>query len=153
MINIIVAVGQGGVIGYQNRLLWHISEDLKHFKSLTMGHPIIMGRKTFESLGRALPARPNIVVSHQSDMKLPGVEVVGSIEQALELCQDQEQIFIIGGGEIYRQTLPMADKIYMTKVEQNHEGDTFFPELSPEQWVQTENQAHDGFTFVEYSRR
>ncbi len=126
--NIIVAVAENNVIGCHNKLIWHISEDLKRFKRLTTGHPIIMGRKTYDSIGRALPNRLNVVISRNADLKIEGCEVVGSLDEALKLTEGQDP-FVIGGGEIYRQALPLATKLYLTKVYQSPEGDTHFPEI------------------------
>lgn len=153
MINIIVAVGSNGVIGCHNKLLWHISEDLKNFKRITTGHPVVMGRKTFESLGRALPGRRNIVISRQSDLQLEGAEVVGSLNEAVGLFSAEDEVFIIGGGQIYAQAMALADKIYITEVEQAPDGDTFFPAINAETWREVFREKHDGFSFVEYLRR
>lgn len=153
MISIIVAVASNGVIGCHNRLIWHISEDLKRFKALTIGHPIVMGRKTYESIGRPLPGRLNIVVSRQNDLRIEGVEVVGSIEDAVKRAGVADEIFVIGGGEIYRQALPLADKLYMTRVEQSPSGDTFFPPISPAEWREAKREKHDGFEFIDYERK
>lgn len=153
MISIIVAVASNGVIGCHNRLIWHISEDLKRFKALTTGHPIVMGRKTYESIGRPLPGRLNIVVSRQNDLRIEGVEVVGSIEDAVKRAGVADEIFVIGGGEIYRQALPIADKLYMTRVEQSPGGDTFFPAISPAEWCEVAREKHDGFEFIDYERK
>lgn len=135
MISIIVAVAQNGVIGGNNSLLWHISEDLKRFKTITSGCTVIMGRKTFESLGRPLPNRRNVVISRNDALQIDGVEVVGSLEEALSLsnCEEQE-VFIIGGGEIYRQAMEIADRLYITIVYRDYEGDTTFPEIGETEW-------------------
>ncbi len=132
MISIIVAVGNKGAIGFENQLLWHISADLKRFKAITTGHAIIMGRKTFESIGRPLPNRQNIVISH-NPINTPGVWHASSLEEALRMTQNEE-VFVIGGGEIYRQALSLANKIYLTRVWQDYNADTFFPEIGMEQW-------------------
>lgn len=137
-ISIIVAVGKNNcAIGKAGALLWRIPDDLKRFKTLTTGHPIIMGRKTFDSIGKALPNRTNIVVTRNTDVKPDGVVIAVSFEEALRLAQTLAQgdnknpeIFIIGGGEIYRQALPLADKLYLTLVESDAEGDVFFPDWS-----------------------
>lgn len=133
MISIIVAVAENGVIGDKNQLLWHISEDLKHFKTVTTGHPVVMGRKTFESLGRPLPARTNVVVSRQG-LKIEGCTVVPSLEDALELFPVEEEVFVIGGAQIYEQALPVAEKLYLTRVFHSYEGDTRFPEWDESEW-------------------
>lgn len=133
MINIIVAVAENGVIGDRNALLWHISEDLKHFKALTTGHPVVMGRKTFESLGRPLPNRTNVVITRQA-IDLPGCTVVHSLEEALALFPTDEQVFVIGGAQIYAQALPLADRFYLTRVMHTYEGDTRFPAWDETAW-------------------
>ncbi len=137
-LSIVVAVSENNAIGKNNELLWHLPADLKHFKNTTTGHTIIMGRKTFDSIGRALPNRRNIVITRQAAMQVEGVEFVNSLNEALELCKDKEQAFIIGGGEIYRQALPFCDKIYLTRVHQYFDGDAFFPELDEDNWQETE---------------
>ncbi len=152
MINIIVAVAENNVIGCHNKLIWHISEDLKRFKSLTIGHPIIMGRKTYESIGRPLPGRLNVVITRSSDLVIEGVSVVGSLAEAIELTKDSEP-FIIGGGEIYAQSLPLADRLYITRVHQSPEGDTYFPELDPSEWRETLREEREGYTFIDYERK
>lgn len=136
-LNIIVAVAENGVIGGSNTLLWHISEDLRRFKQLTTGHPVIMGRKTYLSIGRPLPNRRNIVISRQSDLQIEGCEVFSSLEAAIEACRANgvEQAFVIGGGEVYRQALPLADRIHYTRVCHPYEGDTTFPALDPAEWT------------------
>ncbi|MEG1670387.1 MAG: dihydrofolate reductase [Mucinivorans sp.] len=153
MISIIVAIATNGVIGCHNRLIWHISEDLKRFKSLTMGHPIVMGRKTFASIGRALPGRQNIVISRDKALKIDGVDVVASMEEAIKIASTDGEIFIIGGGEIYHLALPLASKLYVTQVKQSPQGDTFFPEIDENEWLETHREEHEGFAFIDYSRR
>lgn len=128
MIKIIVAISKNRVIGDSNRLIWHLPADLKRFKEVTTGHPIVMGRKTYESIGRPLPNRRNIIITRDQNYDIEGCEVVNSIDEALLLTASD--CFIIGGGEIYKQTLNIADQIYMTVVEEEFEGDTTFPELS-----------------------
>lgn len=137
MVSIIAAVARGGVIGGGNALLWHISEDLKHFKAVTLGHPVVMGRKTFQSLGRPLPGRTNVVVTRDASFRPEGVTVVGSPEQALAMFDPRTEVFIIGGGQIYAQCMPLADRLYLTSVEADFEGDTFFPEIDERQWRMT----------------
>lgn len=136
MITIIVAITKDYAIGDKGNLLFHISEDLKRFKSLTMGHPIIMGRKTFESFPKgALPGRRNIVVTRNTSYNADGIETASSLEDAIALCGQDEQIFIIGGGEIYRQALPIADTLELTVIDtEKPEADTRFPVLNPSEW-------------------
>jgi len=132
--SIIVAVAENNVIGKDNALLWHISDDLKNFKKITENHSVIMGRKTYFSLPfRPLKNRRNIVISN-SLPQIEGAEVVKSIEEAFELCKNESEVFVIGGGAIYRQTIDFADKIYLTKVYANFNGDTFFPEIDEKIW-------------------
>lgn len=131
-INIIVAVGNGGAIGHSGKLSFYIPADLKRFKDLTMGHPIIMGRLTFDSLPKgALPGRRNIVITRNPDWSAPNVETASSLEDAIRMTGDDA--FIIGGGQVYRQALPIADKLYITRIyEDDPEADTFFPDITPE---------------------
>jgi len=128
-ISIIAAVAANLAIGKNNQLLWHLPEDLKRFKQLTTGHAVVMGQKTYESLGRPLPDRTNIVITLDKAYKAKGCIIVHSIEEALKEAKkvESEEIFIIGGGSIYRQFLPLADKLYITRVEKNFDADTFFP--------------------------
>lgn len=143
MISVIVAVAQNGVIGGGNTLLWHISEDLRRFKSITMGHPVIMGRRTFESVGRPLPGRTNVVVSRREDYTPEGVTVVRSLEEAFALFPQEEEIFVTGGGQIYAQAMPLADKLYLTTVEKNYDGDTRFPDWNRDEWRQVSCERHE----------
>ena len=137
MINIIVAMAKNRVIGKNNELLWHIPEDLKRFKRLTIGHAVIMGRKTFESvlkrLGKPLPERLNIVLTRDASYQREGCQVAQSIEKALELASGKE-VFIIGGAEVYAQALPKAERLYVTLIEHEYEGDVSFPQISAEEW-------------------
>ncbi|MDX5345802.1 MAG: dihydrofolate reductase [Hymenobacteraceae bacterium] len=141
MIAIVVATAENNAIGKNNELLWHLPADLKHFKQLTTGHPIIMGRKTFESIGKPLPNRTSIIVTRQADYKQENCVVVQDVKSALEKAQElDEQVFIIGGGEIYKEMLPFTDTIYLTKVHDTFDADTFFPELNPDNWQETERE-------------
>ncbi len=156
MINLIVAIAQNGVIGGDNRLLWHISEDLKNFKRITSGHPVIMGRKTFESLGRPLPNRTNVVITRQN-IEIEGCIVVHSLKEALRLFTAEQQIFIIGGAEIYREGLEIAHKLYITRVHHDYQGDTYFPAYADTDWELTHSEHFERgekyefpFTFEEY---
>lgn len=133
-ISIIVAASANNVIGVGGGLPWHLPEDLKRFKEVTMGKPMIMGRATYDSIGRALPGRTSIVVTRQADFEAEGCIVVDSIDAAMEAAGDVEEIMVIGGGEIYRQVLPHADRIYMTRLQAELEGDTRFPELDMDEW-------------------
>lgn len=160
MISVIVAIANDGVIGAGNDLIWHIPEDLKRFKAITSGHPVIMGRKTFESLGRPLPNRTNVVITRNRDYCPEGVVMAGSLEEALALFPAEEEVFIIGGGEIYRQSMPLADKFYITEVHADYEGDTYFPEWDRAEWDEIFSENHRSgekydkpFTFKEYVRK
>ena len=133
MLSIIVAVAQNGVIGDKNSLLWHISEDLKYFKSLTSGHPVLMGRKTYESIGRPLPNRTNVVISRQ-EIEIPGCRVVHSFEEAIGLFPAEEELFVIGGAQIYAEALPHAGRLYLTRIFHDYEGDTHFPSWCEDEW-------------------
>ena len=157
MISIIVAVAQNGVIGGGNQLLWHISEDLQRFKRITSGHPVIMGRKTFESLGRPLPNRHNVVITRRKDYTPDGVTVVGSLDEALSLFPEEQEVFITGGGEIYRQAMPVADKLYLTIVCRDYEGDTHFPAIDQAVWKKVFSERHENgknypypFEYIDY---
>ena len=136
-LSIIVAVASDGAIGRANDLLWHLPADLKRFKELTTGHTILMGRKTFESLPRGpLPNRRNIIISRSLPAQ-PGAEVYPTIQQAMEACASDEEVFIIGGGEIYRQLLPNTEQIYLTRVQASFpDAEVFFPELDPIEWIE-----------------
>ena len=126
-IALIVAAARNGVIGGGNKMLWRVPEDFAHFKRTTMGHPIVMGRKTWESIGRPLPGRRNVVVTRNADYRAEGAEVVPSLEEAFRTLADTDTVFVIGGGEIYRQALPSADVVWLTKIDADFEGDTTFP--------------------------
>ena len=134
-ISIIVAISKNNAIGKNNNLLWHISDDLKRFKKLTTGHTIIMGKKTFDSLPNgALTNRTNIVITHNKDIKIPGCIMAYSINDAIEKCNNDDEIFVVGGGSIYKQFLKFANKIYLTIVQENFDADTFFPEINFNEW-------------------
>lgn len=127
--SIIVAVAKNGVIGKNNQLPWQLSEDLKYFKATTMGHPILMGRKTYESIGRPLPGRENIILTRQKDLHINDVKMIHNLE---DLAQYDQEIFIIGGSEIYQNCLPLVNRIYLTKILLDYEGDVYFPLLDIE---------------------
>lgn len=149
IISIIVAVSTNGIIGKDNGLLWKQSADLKRFKQLTSGHSIIMGRKTYDSIGKPLPNRRNIILTHQQHLAIPGCEVVNSIDEAIALCKDEEEVFIIGGGDIYKQFLVCTNRIYLTRIHHSFPGgDTFFPELHF--WGETEREDFEADDKNEY---
>jgi len=136
-ISIIVAMAENRAIGKDNQLLWHISADLKRFKKITMGHPIIMGRKTFESIGKVLPGRQNIIITNQKDYPVEGGSVCHNAEAALQCCDNAEEVFIIGGAQIYQMFLTRTDRIYLTLIHQTYpDADTFFPEYNAENFQQ-----------------
>ena len=145
MLALIVAVSDNGVIGKDNELPWRLPNDLKHFKALTLGHPVLMGRRTYESIGRALPGRANIVVTRQTDWAAPGVEVFNSVPAALARAQALDgTACVIGGGEIYAQTLALADVVYLTEVHTVVEnGTAFFPALPPTEWHEESRERHE----------
>lgn len=158
MISIIVAIAQNGVIGGENSLLWHISEDLQRFKRITGGHTVVMGRKTYESIGRPLPNRTNVVITRQTDYKAEGCTIVNSLEAAIEMSG--EEVFIIGGGEIYARAMPLADRFYLTRVCADYEGDVSFPEWNAAEWDLVDSERHERgeafphpFEFLTYDRK
>ncbi|HEY5689116.1 MAG TPA: dihydrofolate reductase [Yeosuana sp.] len=158
---IIVAVAENNAIGKDNQLLWHLSADLKRFKTLTSGHHIIMGRKTFESFPKPLPNRTHVVITKQADYKVPhGVIVVNSLKDALEVAKEDTQAFIIGGGEIYNQSLEVVNKIELTRVHHDFEADTFFPKIDDSIWKETSKVYHQkddknefDYSFISYTRK
>ena len=141
-ITLIAAVSENNALGKNNQLIWHLSEDLKRFKRLTQGHSIIMGRKTFESMPKALPNRKNIILTRNKGYKVQNAWVVHTIEEALKLTEGDSQPFIIGGGEIYKLFLYHADSIELTRVHRNFEADTFFPEIDYKNWELVEEEKH-----------
>ena len=158
-VSLICAASQNGVIGRDNRLPWRLPADLAHFKRLTTGHHILMGRKTWESIGKPLPNRANIIITRQAKFQAEGCLVAHSLEKALALCSDDEEIFVIGGAEIYRQVLPVANKIYLTRIRQDFEGDTFLFEIDLSVWQETfrENFLPDeknkyAYSFIAYKK-
>ena len=160
MVTIIAAVGRNRALGKDNDLIWHLPADLRRFKSLTRGHHVIMGRKTFESLGKPLPNRTNIIVSRNPDYRAEGCIVVNSLEKALEIAQTDPKPFILGGAEIYKQALSFADQMDLTYVHEDFEADAFFPQFDPQEWEMTgredfykdEEHAYD-YSFVQYKKR
>ncbi len=156
-ISIIAAMAKNRVIGCNNTLPWHLPEDLKHFRQLTMGHPILMGRKTFESIGKPLPGRTSIVITRSSGFDFPGVKAASSIPEAIALCGDSDEIFFIGGGELYRQAIGLANRIYLTEIQGDFYGDAHFPEIDSGKWREISREKHAlesgmAFHFVVYDR-
>jgi dihydrofolate reductase len=159
-ITLVVAVAENGVIGAGGRLPWHLPADLKHFKAITLGKPIVMGRRTWESIGRPLPERRNIVVSGQPDLVIPGCEVVATLDDAIRLCAGSPELMVIGGAQIYEQALPLASRIELTRVHSPFDGDTFFPALDLDVWREVEIEEHApddrnayAYSFVVLKRR
>ena len=150
-ITLIASVAENGIIGGDGALAWRNSEDLRRFKKLTVGHPVLMGRRTFESIGRSLPGRRNIVISRSPGWSSDGVEVADSVDQALSMAGNDA--FIIGGGEIYAQTIDLADRLEITHIELDLPGDTHFPGIAPATWERIRVDHRDGFSFVTYRRR
>jgi len=143
-VSIIAAVADNNAIGKGNNLLWHLPDDMKFFRKQTIDHHIIMGRKTFESIGggKPLPRRTSVIISRQDDYKAEGCWIAPSLDTALEMCPEDEEVFVIGGGEVYKQALEFADKLYLTKVSGSFEGDVFFPEIDLDQWKQVFSETH-----------
>ena len=152
MISLIAAVAKNNVIGKNNDLPWRIPEDFQYFRKMTSGKTILMGRKTFESLGKPLPNRKHLVITRQPNYSVPeGVEVYQTIDKAL-VAHPNEDIMVIGGGEIYHQTIEQADTLYITHVDREAEGDTVFPEIDTAKWRETWREEHEGFAFVKYEK-
>lgn len=158
VLSLIAAMDRRRLIGRDNALPWRLPEDLRHFKATTLGKPVIMGRKTWESLGRPLPGRRNIVVSRNPGYAAAGAEVAASLAAALQLIRDDGEAFVIGGGELYRQALPLAQRMYLTEIDAAFEGDAWFPEFSADEWLEASREPQVGtdglpFAFVRYERR
>ena len=147
-IALVVAVAENGVIGWQGGLAWHQSSDLKFFRKVTMNKPLIMGRKTFESIGKPLDGRDNIVITRNSSFEAPGILVAANLEEALEMAREKarargaDEISIIGGAQIYELTLPVADRIYLSEIHSSPDGDTFFPQIDKSQWREISRERH-----------
>ena len=159
-VSLVAAVARGGVIGRDNAVPWRIREDMERFRALTMGHPVVMGRRTWDSLPdrfRPLPGRRNVVVTRNPDWNADGAERAGSLEEALRTLEDVAHVYVIGGAEIYRAALPLADELALTEIELDVEGDTYFPDWNRNEFVETSREPHaseDGtpFAFVTYER-
>ena len=159
MISMIVAMGRHREIGKNNKMLWHLPDDFKHFKAVTMGKPILMGRKTFESIGRPLPGRDNIVITRNKTFAADGITLVHSVESALEAAKKYDEVMIVGGDSFYQQMLPSSDRLYITEVHHDFEADAFFPEIDLTQWREVSRVAHKAdakhlydYSFVSYER-
>jgi dihydrofolate reductase len=162
IVSFVVAADENNLIGKDNQLPWHLPADLKYFKNLTTGHCIVMGRKTFDSLGRLLPNRTHVVITRQENYQPEGVIVVSSIEDAINSCaaKGEEEIFIIGGAEIFKQALSKADRLYLTRIHHSFEGDTWLPEFNPDQWKEKAKIDHlpdeknaYAYSFITYEKR
>jgi len=141
-IYLVAAVAANGVIGRDGQLPWHLPEDLKHFKRLTLGHPVIMGRRTWESLGRPLPGRDNIVVTRTAGYEALGAAVASSLEAALALCAGESVVFVIGGQQLFAESLPIAAGLVLTEIYRNYEGDTWFPQYDRSRWREAQRERH-----------
>jgi dihydrofolate reductase len=158
-ISLIVAMASNRVIGLKNQMPWHLSADLKKFKKITMGAPILMGRKTHESIGRPLPGRTNIIISRNPEYKQPGCLVFNDIDKALEYCRDSDEVFVIGGSDFYKSMLPLADTLYLTQIHREFPGDTFFSEIDEDLWaevgredIQDDPDAGFSYSFLKLKR-
>ena len=159
-LSIIVAMAKNRTIGVNNTLPWRCPEDLKHFKTLTMGHHMIMGRKTFDSIGKPLPGRTTVVVTRNSDLVIEGCVVVHSLQEAITACAGDSEIFIVGGAELYRQAISLVDTLYITEIQQDVEGDAHFPEFDKSAWQETAREVRSqetpqalAYHFVTYRRK
>jgi dihydrofolate reductase len=149
-VSIIVARARNGVIGRDNGLPWHLPEDLRHFRATTLGHPVVMGRRTFESIGRPLPGRRNIVLSREAGWSHPGCERAGSLSEALALCAAQPEVFVIGGAQVYTEALGVADRLLVTEVDVDADGDARFPAPDPRHWRLVESRPGSSATGPSY---
>ena len=159
-VTLILARARNGVIGAKGGLPWNLPEDLAFFKRATMGHPIVMGRRTWQSIGRPLPGRRSVVVTRDRDFSTAGAEVVHSLDDAVALCHDSDEIFVIGGAQLYSAALPRANRLLLTEIDADFEGDTFLPAAAEEEWTEASREHHPatgarayGFDFVDYRRR
>ncbi|MEK6892203.1 MAG: dihydrofolate reductase [Nanoarchaeota archaeon] len=157
IISLIAAIGKNNVIGADNKLLWKLSADLKRFKAITSGKPVVMGRKTFESIGKPLPNRTNIIITRDKNYKADGCAVVHSAEEALKVSRGSKEIMIIGGEQIFREFLPKARRMYLTIIDKKFDGDAYFPEYSKDEWKEVSREEHedDGlkYAFVDLERK
>jgi dihydrofolate reductase len=156
-IYLVVAIARNGVIGANGKLPWHLPEDLRHFKRVTLGHPVIMGRRTWESLGKPLPGRENIVVSRRAGFEAPGAHVASSLAAALALCHDAPVACVIGGSALFAEALPIADGLIVTEIHKDYAGDTWFPDWDRKAWRVSQKETHTStegvrFDFVLYER-
>ncbi|WP_184198886.1 dihydrofolate reductase [Chitinimonas taiwanensis] len=156
MLSLIAALARNHTVGIANRLPWHLSDDLKYFKATTSGHPIIMGRKTYDSIGRPLPGRHNIVVTRDRNWKADGVTVVHSIAEAVAAAGEVDEVFLIGGASLYAEALPLADRLYLTEIDADFDGDAFFPDWPRAQFRELRRDTRQGedfaYSFVVYEK-
>lgn len=159
-LSLIVAFDKNRLIGRDNGLPWHLPADLKHFKAITMGHHMIMGRKTFESIGKPLPGRTTVIITRQQNFQAEGCIVVHHLDEALEYCKNEDEVFVIGGAQIFNCTMPIADRLYITEIDHAFEGDTHFPEIRNDEWEQISSESHEpdeknnwSYTFKNYRRK
>lgn len=150
-ISLIVAMASNRAIGLNGQMPWHLSADLKRFKLITLGSPIMMGRKTFEAIGKPLPGRSNIVISRNADYQPPGCLIFTDIDSALRHCSDSPEVFVIGGATLYHALLPVADFLYLTQIDKDFPGDTYFPEIDAKQWRELERENITGDQHVDFS--
>ena len=150
-IYLVAAVAKNGIIGVRGKLPWHLPEDLKHFKKLTLNHPILMGRRTWESLGKPLPGRENIVISRKPGFEAPGASVAASVAGGIALCHGEPVAFVIGGAEIYAAALPLADGLVLTEIDRDYEGDTRFPDWDRDAWRVSQKETHTSNEGVRFS--
>jgi len=156
-LSLIVAVARNGVIGKDNTLPWHLPEDLKRFRALTTGHHIIMGRKTYESIGRLLPGRTTVIVTRNKEYRVPGALIADSLQRAVALCGDDEEAFLIGGAELFREGMQRCDRIYLTEIDADFAGDVFMPLLDPADWHEVSRERHASgqgwdYGYINYER-
>jgi dihydrofolate reductase len=159
IISLVAAAAENNIIGKENALPWRLPADLKFFKNLTMGHSIIMGRKTFQSVGKALPGRKNIIITRDNSFSAEDCIVLGSLSEAFQVCKDEDEIFVVGGAEIYHQSMEFADKIYLTRVHALFAGDTYFPDIHEDEWRVLSKEEHRAdekniypYSFIQYLR-
>ena len=150
-ISLIVAMASNRVIGINGQMPWHLSADLKRFKSITMGAPVLMGRKTFEAIGHPLPGRTNIIISRKAGYRQPGCETFSNLVDSLKFCADSPEIFVIGGASLYQSLLPYANFLYLTEIDKNFSGDTSFPEIDRQHWREIEKQHVDNDATIDFS--
>ncbi len=160
IISVIAAIGENRELGFGNKLLWHLPDDLKRFKEITRGHSVITGRRTYESIGRLLPDRKNIIITRNKNFKVEDAVIVSDFEEALEKCKGEDEVFVIGGGEVYKEALPHSDKLYLTEVESEFEADTHFPAFDKSEWKKMSEEFHPkdekhlyDFTFKIYEKK